>query len=222
MLMTVLKGEMATNQSKALIRIFKNMKDYIVENNNLISYDDILKLSLQTNENTNDIKEIRREMKDINDKFSSNNKYKEILILNGKRVESDNLYSEIYDMAKKSIYIIDDYINLKTLVLLKNISKNIKIIIFSDNVNNKLHKLEYEDFIKDYPNIDITFKITNNIIHDRYIVLDYGEYCEKIFHCGASSKDSGSKITTITEINDRKIYKNVIDNLLNNDTLLLK
>lgn len=109
MLMTVLKGEKATIQSKALIRIFKKMKDYIIENNNyLVSYDDILKLSLQTNENTKDIKEIRKEMKIINDKFNSSNKLKEILILNGRRVESDNIYSEIYSMAKKSIYIIDD------------------------------------------------------------------------------------------------------------------
>ena len=55
MLMTVLKGEKATIQSKALIRIFKKMKDYIIENNNnLVSYDDVLKLSLQTNENTKD------------------------------------------------------------------------------------------------------------------------------------------------------------------------
>ena len=47
MLMTVLKGEKAVNQSKALIRIFKKMKDFVIEyNNNLISYDDILKLSL--------------------------------------------------------------------------------------------------------------------------------------------------------------------------------
>ena len=32
MLMTVLKGELAVKQSKALIRTFKQMKDYIVEN----------------------------------------------------------------------------------------------------------------------------------------------------------------------------------------------
>ena len=223
MLMTVLKGEKATKESKALIRIFKKMKDYIIENNtNLVSYDDILKLSLQTNENTKDIKEIRKEMKLINDKFNSNNRFKEILILNGKRVESDNIYREIYSMAKKSIYIIDDYINLKTLVLLKDIDRRVKVTIFSDNVNNKLHKLEYEDFIKDYPYIDITFKVTNNIIHDRYIVLDFGKKSEKIFHCGCSSKDSGSRITSINEINDREVYNSIIDNLLNNEELVLK
>ena len=223
MLMTVLKGEKATIQSKALIRIFKKMKDYIIENNNyLVSYDDILKLSLQTNENTKDIKEIRKEMKIINDKFNSSNKLKEILILNGRRVESDNIYSEIYSMAKKSIYIIDDYINLKTLVLLKVIDNKIKVTIFSDNVNNKLHKIEYEDFIKDYPHINITFKVTDNIIHDRYVVLDYGMKSEKIFHCDTSSKDSGSRITSINEINDKEVYKNIIDNLLNNNELVLK
>ena len=223
MLMTVLKGEKAIVQSKALIRIFKKMKDYIIENNNyLVSYDDILKLSLQTNENTKDIKEIRKEMKIINDKFNSNNKFKEILILDGRRVESDNIYSEIYSMAKKSIYIIDDYINLKTLVLLKDIDSKVKITIFSDNVNNKLHRLEYEDFIKNYPNINITFKVTNNIIHDRYIILDYGKKTERIFHCGTSSKDSGNRITSINEINDKELYKSVIDNLLNNEELVLK
>ena len=34
MLMTVLKGDLAVKQSKALIRIFKKMKDYIIERNN--------------------------------------------------------------------------------------------------------------------------------------------------------------------------------------------
>lgn len=37
MLMTVLKGELATKQSKALIRIFKFMKDSLIENKDLLS-----------------------------------------------------------------------------------------------------------------------------------------------------------------------------------------
>ena len=37
MLMTVLKGELAIRQSKALIRIFKSMKDYIIENKDLLN-----------------------------------------------------------------------------------------------------------------------------------------------------------------------------------------
>ena len=36
MLMTVLKGELAVRQSIALVRTFKRMKDYILENRDLI------------------------------------------------------------------------------------------------------------------------------------------------------------------------------------------
>ena len=36
MLMAVLKGDLATKQSIALIRAFKQMKDYIIENNGLL------------------------------------------------------------------------------------------------------------------------------------------------------------------------------------------
>ena len=34
--MTVLKDDLATKQSKTLIRTFKQMKDYIIENTNLL------------------------------------------------------------------------------------------------------------------------------------------------------------------------------------------
>ena len=220
MLMTVLKGDLATKQSKELIRIFKNMKDYIIERDSLENYDNIIKLSLQTNENTNDIKIIKKDIASINKKLLENDYSKEILILNGNKVESNLAYKKIYKIAKKSIYIIDDYI--KTLVLLKDINKSVKVTIFSDNVNNKLHKIEYDDFIKEYPDIDISFKVTGNMYHDRYIILDYNSKTEHIFHCGSSSKDSGSRVTTISEINDRKMYYDLIDKLIGNKELILK
>jgi hypothetical protein len=44
MLMTVLKGDLATKQSIALIDAFKSMKDYIVENKPLLGTGDLIKL----------------------------------------------------------------------------------------------------------------------------------------------------------------------------------
>ena len=41
MLMTVLKGELAITQSKALIRTFKQMKDFIIENQDFIGSKDM-------------------------------------------------------------------------------------------------------------------------------------------------------------------------------------
>lgn len=220
MLMTVLKGELAVKQSKTLIRLFKEMKDFILENNRYVEYKDFIKLSEQVNENTKDIRKTKEDVINIIKNLTDINP-KEILILNGQKVESNIAYQNIYEKAKSTIYIIDNYINLKTLVLLKNIKNNIEVIIFTDNINNGLHKIEYNDFINEYPNINITFKKPNNKIHDRYIILDYNKETETIYHCGTSSKDSGNRITTITKISENNIYHNIIDELLLNKKLIL-
>lgn len=99
---------------------------------------------------------------------------------------------------------------------------NIKITIFSDNIGNCLHKFEYEDFSNEYPNVHLSFKTTNNICHDRYIIIDYKSKFERIYHCGASSKDAGKRITTITEVQDKGMYYFMIDSLLKNKELALK
>ena len=225
MLMTVLKGELATKQSKALIRTFKEMKDFILNSNN-IENREILQLSIQTTQNTKDIADIKNKMATKNDlsKFIENftdNKTNEILIINGEYFNADIAYNNIYNTAKESIYIIDNYIGIKTLLLIKNIKENIKVCIFSDNIGKGLHQFELNDFQKQYPNIDISFYKTNGFYHDRYIIIDYKTPNENIFHCGASSKDAGKKITSINKINDKEIYHHIFDILLNNPILIL-
>ena len=225
MLMTVLKGKLATKQSKTLIRTFKEMKDFILNSNN-IENRDILQLSIQTTQNTKDIADIKNKMATKNDlsKFIENftdNKTNEILIINGEYFNADIAYNNIYNTAKESIYIIDNYIGIKTLLLIKNIKENIKVCIFSDNIGKGLHQFELNDFQKQYPNIDISFYKTNGFYHDRYIIIDYKTPNENIFHCGASSKDAGKKITSINKINDKEIYHHIFDILLNNPILTL-
>ena len=121
----------------------------------------------------------------------------------------------------ESFFIIDNYIGIKTLLLIKNIRENIKVCIFSDNISKGLHQFEYDDFKKQYPNIDISFYRTNGAYHDRYIIIDYDTPNENIFHCGASSKDAGNKITSITKINDKEIYHHIVNILLGNPILTL-
>ena len=60
MLMIVLKGDLAVRQSKALIRTFKEMKDFISENRSLVGGRELLQLSLQTTKNTEDIAVIKQ------------------------------------------------------------------------------------------------------------------------------------------------------------------
>ena len=52
MLMTVLRGDLAIKQSKILIRLFKTMKDFIIERENLIGSDEVARLAIQTSHTT--------------------------------------------------------------------------------------------------------------------------------------------------------------------------
>ena len=203
MLMSVLKGKLAVNQSKKLIRLFKRMKDFVVQMQNVLPASEIGMLAIQTRANTEDIRLIKEQMvtRDeftmVIEDFTDHKIKKDYLFYNGQTVEADMAYSEIYSNARKTIHIIDNYIGLKTLVLLKSIKPDVKVTIFSDNVNHGLHQTELDDFKKEYPNVDVALKTCSGIYHDRYVFIDNGTRDEKIFHCGGSSKDGGRKVTSI-------------------------
>jgi len=224
MLMTVLKGELAISQSKKLIKLFKQMKDFFVQLQNVLPSSEIKALAIQTLNNTNDIRQIKQQVNDltvvIND-FTDPTIRKDYLFYNGQTVEADLAYSEIYSYAKKTIHIIDNYISLKTLALLKSVATGVKITIFSDNINRGLHQTEFNDFKKEYPHVNITLKTAGGIYHDRYIFIDHGTKNEKIFHCGGSSKDGGKRVTSISQVEDVMLYQNIIGSLRGNPILHL-
>ncbi len=227
MLMTVLKGELAIAQSKALIKAFQSMKNYILENHDLIDSKTLLLLSNQVAKNSDNIARIKETMaekndiKKIMDNFIDPSLYKHFLIMDGEKIEASIAYQSLYQRAKSSIYIIDDYIGLKTLELLRAAKEDVEITIFSDNKKSKdsLTKISLEDFQNEYPSLSIKFKRTCGKSHDRYLVLDYGTENERIYHCGASSKDAGKRITTIMAIEDSTLYHPFIDALRKNPEL---
>ena len=229
MLMTVLRGELAVKQSKALIRMFKQMKDFIIENQDFIGSKELLQIAVQTNQNTKDIAEIKSQMatkedlKKVMENFIDPDTYKHFLLMNGDKIEADVAYTKIYKSAKKSIFVIDNYIGLKTLELLRAAKDNVEVIIFSDNVRNKdmLTKSILNDFIRDYPNINLKMKIAGKKYHDRYISIDYGTENEAFYLCGASSKDAGNKISSITKIEEsaKDLYHTMFGGMLNNKDL---
>ena len=57
-------------------------------------------------------------------------------------------------------------------------------------------------------------KQNNNKFHDRYIIIDYNTDDYKIFHCGASSKDSGKSINTIIEIKEKELHIPLVEKVL--------
>ena len=257
MLMSVLKGELAIQQSITLIRTFRAMKDYIAETQGLVTQRDLLRLSIQTTENTEAIRSMHTMLEaqqkmllehddklvDAFERISETVKQsdlspvmlkfdlpedvqKEYLIREGQPVKADVTYMDIYSQAAKTAYIIDNYIGIKTLRLLQNVKPGVKVTVFSDNLRNQLHLSDYRDFQTEFPAIPIDFITTGGIMHDRFIVLDDGEPEERMFHCGASSKDAAVKLTTaITEImsGDMKAQMHgLINRMKQNPPLILR
>ncbi|EID23136.1 hypothetical protein HMPREF1043_0262 [Streptococcus anginosus subsp. whileyi CCUG 39159] len=172
------------------------MKDYILGNQTLIGKREFLQLSMQITSNIVEMQDLRRDLSDVEEKVAnvvdtlSNVVYKSelsellldlsnpqlksgFLLLNGQPVEANIAYKDIYSIAKKSSYIVDNYIGVKTLVLLKEINLSVKIIIFSDNTGKGLHTLEYQDFCREYPHVSIKFQKSGKVFHDRYIIIDW-------------------------------------------------
>lgn len=233
MLMTVLKGKLAVEQSKALVRLFKGMKDYIIENQQLmITQKDYVALAHKVESNASDIQAIKNtlgtvvtkaDLSDFMRLFDSSKAAEEVLILDGQPFKADMAYQKIYRKAKKNIIVIDDYLGVKTLYHLATAKRNVGVTIISDNKGrHPLRKAEYDDFETEYPGRVISFISTAGRTHDRYIILDYGTSSIMVYHCGASSKDAGRRITTITEIKDVDEYKNTVKALLSNPPLVLR
>ena len=263
LLMTVLRGELAVRQSRALVMAFKTMKDYIVETQGLVWQRELLRLSMQTTENVQEIRKVHeildsqgKELTDLQirlvehddiladalvrmnntvqkselapflKQFEVPEYAKEYLIREGHPVRADVTYMDIYSRAKNSVYIIDNYINIKTLHLLQDVKPGVSVTVFSDNLQNKLHLSDVSDFSTEFPSIPVSFITTGGIMHDRFIVLDYGKNGERMFHCGASSKDAAVKLTTaISELTSVDIIRQMhmlIDQMKGNPALVLK
>ena len=229
MLMTVLKGDLAVQQSMALIRLFKQMKDYIAAENAPDVSAGMVALATQTSQNTRDIAEIATDVRTLSSKVERNesflqkvmvnfidpNTFKHFLILNGQRLEADVAYTQIYGMAKKSVLIVDDYLDVKTLDLLRCVAKGVSVKIFSEqHGRTRLTESMLADFRAARPDVELSdVRATGNVFHDRYIYLNFGTDTEKLFHCGASSKDAGNKITTIMQLENIAGYRALFEKL---------
>lgn len=70
MLMTVLRGDMAVRQSRALAVAFKAMKDYIVENQSLVNQHDLFHISMLMAGSTEAIRQVQVMRREHDDKLA--------------------------------------------------------------------------------------------------------------------------------------------------------
>ena len=226
MLSAVLRSETAVRVSIAIMDAFVAMRRYMLENGDvssrlvrvegkeieqdrrLLEHDHkIASLFEAMDRRESDLKKV---MENIIDPST----YRHFLILNGQKLEADIAYAQIYGMAKKSVLIVDNYVDVKTLNLLRNVHEGVSILIASDlygrtSVTDDM----LNDFRAAMPGVSIDKVSAAHKFHDRYILIDFKTKSEKLYHCGASSKDAGNKITTIVRLDDIDAYRPMFEEL---------
>lgn len=160
------------------------------------------------------IEQLSNDVQKVMENFIDPTTYKHFLILDGQKLEADVAFIKIYGMAKKSIIIIDNYVGVKTLDLLRGVAKNAQVKIYSEQRgDDRITPSIKADFEKARPDVSLKIDRPNRKFHDRYVFLDYGTRSEKLFHCGASSKDGGNKITTIMQVECSEMYHPMVEEL---------
>ena len=155
MLMTVLKGELAVRQSIALVRTFKRMKDYILENRDLIGQREILQLSMETANN---------------------------------RIEISKINSDMISLEKQ----------------ISDVAEGLKDVVTKSELADMMNSFISDD-------------------DEKWLMFNakFSSADERVFLCGASSKDAGARITSIVEDYGTAKYNSVIAGLLKNSPLVL-
>ena len=229
MLATILKGELAEQQSIFIMRAFKEMRHYIRQNQQFVTQTEMSMITAKVSElsvqmaGANDhqkktdkvIEEIQKSIESLNENFVSDKDFKNFIIYKGQKFEADVAYIDIYQQAVKSIYVVDDYMNTKSLQLLSQKKPGVEVILFTENGHGKrgfLTTSVVNDFMSQYPPLQIK---PNPDCHDRFIVLDYGLPTEQVYHCGASSKDAGQKLCAVNKVESVQVIRPVINALLN-------
>jgi regulator of sigma D len=228
MLATVLRGEVAEQQSIFIMRAFREMKHFVQKNMQFVTRGEmqiltntVLSIERRQNQTEEEIKKIHQSIEKINENFVQPGELKNFVIYKGQKFEADVAYTDIYRSAEHSIFVIDNYTDIKTLNLLKYKKDGVAVTLFTQNGNGKrgyLTAAEVSDFNAQYPALVIK---PNPDCHDRFVITDYKTKNEKVYHCGASSKDAGNKVCAINVFENAALVYPFVDALLRQpDTIL--
>jgi hypothetical protein len=116
---------------------------------------------------------------------------KEGVFFNGQIFDAYTFVSDLIKSAKRSIVLIDNYIDDSILLLLSKRAKNVEATIYTSAISSQL-QLDLQKHNAQYP--PITIKVFTRS-HDRFLFID-----ENVYHIGASLKDLGKKWFAFSKI----------------------
>ncbi|MDD4968129.1 MAG: RhuM family protein [Paludibacter sp.] len=114
------------------------------------------------------------------------------IFYDGQIFDAYKFTADLVKSAKKSIVLIDNYVDESVLMILSKRTKGVKATIFTANISNQL-QLDLSKFNKQYEPIEIKIFTKS---HDRFLIIDQ----ETVYHIGASLKDLAKKWFAFSKI----------------------
>ncbi len=172
MLSGILRSDKAVDVSINIINAFVAMRKFLSKNANIFTKFQQIDQKLIDHDNNFDkvFKALETE------------KPKQGIFFDGQIFDAYKFVNDLIKTAKKSIILIDNYVDYSTLSLFCDSKVNIKV--YTKNISSKL-KLDLEKYNEQYKNITIK-EFTNS--HDRFLIID-----NNVYHFGASLKDLGKR-----------------------------
>ena len=173
----VLRSDIAVKVSIQIMQAFVEMKKFITTNAGIFQrLDKIEQKQIIADKNFDKI------FKALENK---NLPPKQGIFYNGQVFDAYTLIADIIRTAKKTIILIDNYVDDTTLKHLAKRKSGVKAIIYTKTITNIL-KQDIKKHNAQYPEIELK-KLTT--AHDRFLIIDN----KTVYHFGASLKDAGKK-----------------------------
>ncbi|HBP38693.1 MAG TPA: hypothetical protein DD640_08135 [Clostridiales bacterium] len=201
MLSSVLRSNMAVKVSVGIMRAFVEMRKFIT--NNALLFERISDIELKQLEYQRKTDEqIEQVFKYISDQKQPVQK----VFFDGQIYDAFSLLVNLAAKAENEIILIDNYVDVDSLNILSKKKIGVNVTIYT----SKLSKLSLTDisiFNKQYPFLKVKY---TDVFHDRFMIFDN----KKAYHIGASIKDAGKKSFAISELQDEKLFKDIINRLM--------
>lgn len=117
---------------------------------------------------------------------------KEGIFADGQIYDAYEFIERLIKSAKKSILLIDNYVDESVLTMLSGKNKGVQADIYTKELSNAL-LLAQDKFNSQYGNLSLH---QTNRIHDRFLIIDD----KTIYLIGASLKDAGKRLFAFTKM----------------------
>jgi len=196
--MIISVGYRVKSQRGVQFRIWANqiLKDYLLKG---------YSLNQRMNRIENTVENLLTKVKDIDLQIQTNNLPTQGVFFDGQVFEAYELASKIIRSAKKSIVLIDNYIDEHTLTHLPKKKKEVKVLLLSKTHSKQL-LLDVKKANEQYGHFKIK-PFTQS--HDRFLIIDGKD----VYHLGASLKDLGKKWFAFSKL-DAKSVENILNSIL--------